>query len=584
MIALPRLALTAYLITWVIACSGTDTNEPNPTPVDSVVLAADESTIRATRTVAIKAQALDAAGNSIPNASFGWASSNNLVATVDATGIVRGISPGSVTITAAAGGKVGTFAIDVIRAPLAAITVNIPAGELVVGKTLQIHAVGIDSAAKTATDVLFRWESSDTTIAVIDPRTGLVTALRRGTARIDASAEGITGSSLITIAGPPPIRFKIISAHEHHSCGLSVEGTVFCWGRDFNGTLGAGSPPPVTEECGPGFSLCTSRPIPVAGDNVFSDLSEGMSFHTCAIGSHGTQCWGNGELGQIGDGAHAVRNAVPTSVKSSATYTSLSVGGAATCGVTTLNTIECWGSNASTQLGDSTITERCPVFAVEGESVSCSTTPRLVSSPITFKRVSVGTFSACALGVDGTAYCWGASALGTDATSQCGGCNKTPTAVASDLRFTDISVGYRFACAVSTGGRAYCWGENSYGQLGIGTFTAKQQYPVAVSSTSSFVKVFTGGGHACGLDAAGAAYCWGVNISGAVGDGSFTDTATPILIGNGLRFSSLSLGTFHSCGIATDGYAYCWGYNANLQLGIGGREGPALIPTRVAGQ
>jgi alpha-tubulin suppressor-like RCC1 family protein len=193
-----------------------------------------------------------------------------------------------------------------------------------------------------------------------------------------------------------------------------------------------------------------------------------------------------------------------------------------------------------------------------------------VPSPVTFTKLSVGLWKVCALTQDGVAYCWG----GTDA---------TPTAVATDLRFIDISVGNGVTCGISTDGKAYCWGNNANGSLGTGEFSGFISTPVAVNSTVSFVKVIAGNAAACALDSLGAAFCWGKNTEGELGDGSTTDRASPSPTVGGLKFTTLSLGTFHTCGIATDGYLYCWGYNPTGELGIG-REGAALVPTRVAGQ
>jgi alpha-tubulin suppressor-like RCC1 family protein/uncharacterized protein YjdB len=579
---LPGSVVTAYCFAVLTACSGNEPTTPEPPAVANVRLSAPVSTIKATHTTTVQAEALDAAGNVLANRTFSWASDNASVATVDANGIVTGLSQGTANISAVTGGKIGIFPLIVTRAPLAAITVNITPGELAIGKSLQVQAIGTDSTGKTATDVLFKWESSDPAIARIDG-SGLVTARAPGTARIDISAEGISASGSITVL---PIRFSIISAHDNFSCGLSIGGAAYCWGHEVLGSLGS----PV-EGC-TGTSCSTSTPIPVTGGHVFTSLSDGFASHTCAIAAGGAYCWGRGSAGQIGSGVQAVTpNPVPVKVQSSSVYTSLSVGGDVTCGVTTMQTIDCWGSNARAQLGDPTVTERCPTHTSGGVPVLCSTSPRPVPSSVKFEKVSVGFFHVCALSQGGVAYCWGADLNGEQGsvvTSQCGNfrCNMTPTPVVTELRFSDISVGSGFTCAISTGGRAYCWGGNTGGQLGIGSSSfVREPSPVPVNSTLTFVRIFSGDvNSACALDSAGNAFCWGRNDAGQLGDGSTTSRASPVRLGpDGMRFTSLARPTFHSCGTATDGYAYCWGDNASGRLGIG-RDGLALTPTRVAFQ
>jgi alpha-tubulin suppressor-like RCC1 family protein len=581
-----KLALAIFCSALLTACSSTEPTASDP--VASVMLAAVPP-IKATHTLSLSARALDAAGNQVPNVAFTWASADNAIATVDQTGTVRGISAGKTLVTATAGTHVAAVEINVTRAPLATIQLSIPSGDLIVGKTVRVQAVAVDSSGKTATDAALKWTSATPAVAIIDS-TGLVTALGAGTVRIDATAEGITGSINLVLLAPPPIHFKSIVAGSSHTCGLSTAGEAYCWGSGL-GALGAGNPPLIIDFCtSSGISNpCSASPIPVAGGHVFSSLSQASTSHTCGISTDGTWCWGLGASGEIGSSAASVSNSTPVKVQSSASYISIGGGNDVTCALADSHSIDCWGSNELGQLGDSTVTETCPTHVSNGVPVVCSTTPRHVSSPVAFDKLSVGRTHSCALTQDGAAWCWGwnfRQYLGSISTSQCGnsGCSKTPVGVFTDLRFTDISVGAALTCGVSTNGKTYCWGLNSYGGLGTGIFSDGTPVPfVPVSSAVPFVKVFVGNAAACALDAAGAAFCWGKNSEGELGDGSTTDRAGPVPIGQGLKFTSLSLGDFHTCGIATDGFAYCWGSNSNKSLGVG-RDGPVLIPTRVVGQ
>src|SRR5438445_3740214 len=94
--------------------------------------------------------------------------------------------------------------------------------------------------------------------------------------------------------------------------------------------------------------------------------------------------------------------------------------------------------------------------------------------------------------------------------------------------FAAVSTRGDHTCGVTAAGAAYCWGSNTYGQLGDGT-TTERLSPALVAAPAgvSFVAVRAGSSHTCGLTAAGAAYCWGRNSSGDVGDGTTTDRSNP---------------------------------------------------------
>ena len=97
------------------------------------------------------------------------------------------------------------------------------------------------------------------------------------------------------------------------------------------------------------------------------------------------------------------------------------------------------------------------------------------------------------------------------------------------------------------------------GQVGDGTTTQRNE-PTAVVGEVEFETISVRMNHACGLTAAGVAYCWGYNDTGQLGTGSATSTSTPVPIAGGLTFSLISAGTDHACGLTPDQVAYCWGY------------------------
>jgi hypothetical protein len=135
--------------------------------------------------------------------------------------------------------------------------------------------------------------------------------------------------------------------------------------------------------------------------------------------------------------------------------------------------------------------------------------------------------------------------------------------------FAGLSAGGGFTCGIIQGQGAFCWGSGTRGQLGVGSDLNHSALPLAVVGGASFLAVSASRLHACALDAAGAAFCWGQNGSSQLGDGSSSPRFVATPVAGGLRFSSITAGSFHTCALARNGEAYCWGENRLGQLGAG---------------
>jgi len=136
-----------------------------------------------------------------------------------------------------------------------------------------------------------------------------------------------------------------------------------------------------------------------------------------------------------------------------------------------------------------------------------------------------------------------------------------------------LSAGFNHACGIAAGGAAYCWGRNNFGQLGNATTSPlPTAAPVAVTGGHTFVSVTAGVWHSCGLKSTGQAYCWGWDGTGQIGRGSpppfVFAFSSPIAVVGGHTFTALSAGGHHTCGLTTTGQAFCWGWNIYGQIGL----------------
>jgi alpha-tubulin suppressor-like RCC1 family protein len=240
-------------------------------------------------------------------------------------------------------------------------------------------------------------------------------------------------------------------------------------------------------------------------------------------------------------------------------------GFAHTCGLTGGGVIYCWGYNFQGQLGDGTTTSRVTPVVVH-------------AGALRFRQVAAGDYHTCALTTDDRAYCWGDNGYGQLGTGTIGR-QFRPAAVAGGLEFRQLSAGgFGHTCGVTASGLAYCWGHNEWGQLGDGTSTDRVA-PTPVAGRLTFSQVLPGAVHTCGTTTAQVAYCWGYNVFGQLGDGTVAKRLTPTRVAGDLKFTHVSAGD-HTCGVTTDAKAYCWGDNFRGKLGDGtttDRHRPTLV-------
>jgi alpha-tubulin suppressor-like RCC1 family protein len=207
--------------------------------------------------------------------------------------------------------------------------------------------------------------------------------------------------------------------------------------------------------------------------------------------------------------------------------------------------------------------------------------PMRVNDARMFTTVDVGAAHSCALDSQGEALCWGSNSHGQLGTETMTPELTAPALVAGDHRYSSLSLGWNFTCALD-GGRAFCWGENANGQLGDGSITDRRA-PVPVAGGLTFRSISAGATHACGITPRGEAYCWGNNYGGQLGDGTRSSREVPTAVKTSLRFVAIATGALHTCALTSDGEAFCWGRDNYGQLGDGGGTQDSAEPVRVVG-
>lgn len=334
--------------------------------------------------------------------------------------------------------------------------------------------------------------------------------------------------------------------------------------------------------CGGDTTQPTLPPPPPTPIPDSTGLTAGVA-HTCGTSVSGTTyCWGEDEFGQLGnerDTTEAGEPPAPLHMPAGISFTTVKAGGYHTCALTSAGKAYCWGADDYGQIGND-LTTTTPIVI-----------PVTVRMPegVTFVRLAAGFYHTCGLTASGAAYCWGNNKfgeLGDSSTSD----REVPVAthMPTGVEFTTMAGGMYHTCALSRDGAAHCWGHNGLGQLGDGSRkNAAIPIPVQMPPGVTFTALAAGEFHTCALTHAGAAYCWGSNTDGQLGDGSANQGDVPVAVSlpSGVTLSSISAGSYHSCGVTDSGTAFCWGLDDLGQLGDGyvfdGMEPHGLLPLAV---
>jgi GT2 family glycosyltransferase len=330
---------------------------------------------------------------------------------------------------------------------------------------------------------------------------------------------GRAAAPATTPPAPSPVppatrRFTSSALGERQACALTGDGEVHCWPAGATGHD-------------------TSASSAVSRTLRFSAIAVGSDF-ACALNGDGRPyCWGGGYPTN------------PTALRTNLRFASLTAGGGHVCALTPEGRAYCWGENRAGALGSHSAHTAIPVPVAGGHQ---------------FRVLTAGWQHTCGLTADGTPYCWGGNRQGELGALFTSSGSATPALVTGGYRFSSLSAGTAHTCGVTPGGAVYCWGANTWGQLGNGsTAPNRTPGPAHVGAGIVFAQVAAGADHTCALTTRGELYCWGRNERGQLGSASqATVQATPIAAGGGARYRA-AVALRGTCGITVDGELRCWG-------------------------
>jgi len=570
------------------------------------------------QTTRLEAVARDARGNPVTNVPIAWVSSDPTRAQVDTAGIVTALADGDATISASIGQVTANVTLAVAQ-QVATVTVAPAAVAITVGATQQFTATARDAGGTTVPGVKFLWVSANANVAVVDT-TGLALGTGTGAVTITAVGRGEPGNAVLSVGASPttPTQLAFSAQPTTSTAGQALSPAVEVEIRDASGNLVPTARNSVTLAFGsnPGGGALSGTKT-VAAVNGIASFS-GLWIDKSAAGY--TLTAAAASLTGATSNAFTINPGAPTKlafaqqptdaqgnvvIAPAVTATILDAYNNVVTGATNAVTVglgvNVWKSlfaPGATLLGTKTLNAVNGVATFSNLRVDkpgvgyalAATAAGLTggsSNPfginLTVQTVRAGKLGShtCATTSGGT-YCWGyggdgqlGDGLGTFTS------DSVARLVSGGLTFTQVSAGGAHTCGLTAGGAAYCWGYNGYGQLGNNS-TTRSDAPVAVSGGLTFSSISAGNVHTCGTVGT-AIYCWGYNGYGQLGDNSTTAREVPTQVAGGLTWASVSAATYHTCALTSGGSAYCWGYDGYGQLGNDASLANSSVPVVVAG-
>lgn len=342
-----------------------------------------------------------------------------------------------------------------------------------------------------------------------------------------------------------------------HSCAVTLEGRVACWGRGNSGQLGSDD------------LRNAVQPVRVEGLEHAVEVAAGPT-HSCAVATaaRSVYCWGDNAAGQLGTAESLLSSPVPVGVAGVDTnrlqdVQRVTAGEQHSCALLTSGRVACWGETLQGRLGDTTSDpgSTTPTFVVRELVVGDPAAYADVEDAV---EVGAGYRHSCLLTRGGSVECWGNDDLG-----QLGDARAIPFAayakrVTALSGVTRIAVGGFYTCALQQG-RVYCWGDNFYGQLGRGS-EGSDDRPVMIAGLEDVLDIVSGFATTCARQRSGDVICWGELASLLLP--APEQASVPLRKLELGKVDQLALGG-HLCFTDAEARVRCWGSNVFGQLGDG---------------
>lgn len=342
---------------------------------------------------------------------------------------------------------------------------------------------------------------------------------------------------------------SISKSGKKHNCAIASGNILKCWGLNDKSQLGD--------------STNVNRNAPTFVGMGYAMVSSSGYMHSCAITTTGAlQCWGSSGTSGVGTGIGADYNA-PLTIDAGTTYKFVATAGSSSCGITTSDDLKCWGANGNGQLGT-------------GDS-STHYTPFAVHSGTKYLTVAMSDSTTCGITTANQLRCWG---YGGQYQLANGGISSfTPVIIDGVATFSKVSVGTTHVCAITTSNNLKCWGYSSVGQVGNGATGTIVTSPTIIDSSNLYRNVSAGTTHTCGILLSGTVKCWGDNSFGQLGDGTFVSKNTPVTVLGGTDNIGARAGDYTSVFLSATGELRGAGEGTWLGLGTFFNLSPgAVVP------
>jgi len=340
--------------------------------------------------------------------------------------------------------------------------------------------------------------------------------------------------------------WKTISAGGDKVMALKNDGKVWGWGDNGQGGLGLSA-----------FTGAKLIPTQSSNTSVFTQIESGGNQFTIAIKNDGT-LWATGAntYGFLGNGNTTNQNSF-VQIGNDTNWQSISAGGSHSLAIKTDGTLWAWGANNDGQLGNGTNID--------------SNIPIQIGIDTNWQSVSAGGYYfSAAIKTDGTLWVWGNDSFGQMANGPVTLHQNTPTKIGLATDWKSVSAGQYHCLATKTDNSLWGWGENSSGNLGIGT-TSSVPSPIQVGVAADWDKISAGNMASYAIKSNGTIWAWGYNSNGQLGDNSTTQKTIPTQIGNATDWQMVNgaKGSYYATALKTDGSAWAWGINNFGVLGDG---------------